>query len=157
MQLETGPKTSISLFQWQETTTSKWSKLKSDGNASSRQALGLLELAPSQSYKNTVLQQHLGNTDPGIAQNPCPLWAGQPTPPPPLPKYKPGLELHSNSAHARMEGPGGEGDSVSLNYLYKNYKGRYKTGEKGGSSGCKRLWAGLGIPARGQLFAPLRR
>lgn len=76
MQQETGTKTSISLFQWQETTTSKQSKLKSDGNAGSCQALGLLEPAPAQSYKNTVLQQHLGNTDPGIAQNPCLLQAG---------------------------------------------------------------------------------
>lgn len=39
------------------------------------------------------------------------------------------------------------GDSVSLNYLYKNYKERYKTGEKGGSFlwGCKRLRARLGV------------
>lgn len=85
MQQETGTKTSISLFQWQETTTSKQSKLKSNGNTGSCQALGRLEPALSHSYKNTVLQQHLRNTDPGIAQNPCPQGAGQPTPPPSSP------------------------------------------------------------------------
>lgn len=76
MQQETGTKTSISLFQWQETTTSKQSKLKSNGNTGSCQALSLLEPAPSHSYKNTILQQRLRNTDPGIAQNPCPQRAG---------------------------------------------------------------------------------
>lgn len=40
---------------------------------------------------------------------------------------------------------------MSLNYLYKNYKGRYKTGEKGESWGCKRLWARLGVPAGGAV------
>lgn len=40
MQEETGTKTSISLFQWQETTTSKQSKLKSNGNTGLCQALG---------------------------------------------------------------------------------------------------------------------
>lgn len=80
-----GTKTSISLFQWQETTTSKQSKLKSNGNTGSCQALGRLEPAPSHSYKNTVLQQRLRNTDPGIAQNSCPQGAGQPTPPPSSP------------------------------------------------------------------------
>lgn len=72
MQQETGTKTSISLFQWQETTTSKQSKLKSSGNTGSCQALGRLEPAPSHSYKNTMLRQCLRHTDPGIAQNPCP-------------------------------------------------------------------------------------
>lgn len=50
MQQEMGTKTSISLFQQQETTTSKQSKSKSDGNAGLCQALSLLEPAPSQRY-----------------------------------------------------------------------------------------------------------
>lgn len=136
MQQEMGTKPSTSLFQQQETTTSERSKSKSDGNAALCQALSLLEPAPSQRYKNTVLQQHLGNTDPGIAQNPCPQRAGQPTPPPPLATTQARLGI---AQQLGTEGPG-EGNSVSLNYLYKNSKGRYKTGEERGSWGCKRLW-----------------
>lgn len=116
---EGGIKTSNSLFQWQETTTSKQSKLKSNRSAGSCQALGLLEPAPLQSYKNTVLRQHLGNTEPGIAQIPCPPRAGLQTPPPPLPK-KPARRGIAQQLGSRAQGPGGEGDSVSLNYLYKN-------------------------------------
>lgn len=73
--------------------------------------------------------------------------AGQPTPPLPSPEYKPGLELHSNSAHVCTEGPGEEGDSVSLNYLYKNCKGRYKLGRKGEAGAVNASGLGWGREA----------